>query len=304
MLDPYLTPALEAFTNVTLNLPDAALDIAWGWRDYTGEGIRFAFFRTYEELTNLAITLHEERARTSPLTTAQRLLGEYHAAYIDLQAVCLGVSDETAAQPPSASDTSQLNASPEEEEWPARTALAHIVGADMGFYGVITFALEKHRAGIWSPDTKIADPDWDRIIGLNEAEYEEFLDGPFSKLQTGHREWHERILRNFSDITDDELEKPSRYWEKETLPLRFRLGRFASHMRQHTIQIEKTLTEISGPPSESRRLIRMLYAALAGVGAATLSANSLGQAARQALAQTITTRAAEIAEALVSETVH
>jgi len=292
MLDPYLTPALESFTNVTLNLPDAALDIAWGWRDYTGEGIRFAFFRTYEELTDLAITLHEECTRTNSLTTAQRLLGEYHAAYLDLHAVCLGLHNESAARAPA------------EGEWPARTALSHIIGADMGFFGVITFALEKHRAGAWSPDEKIADPDWDRIIGLTEAEYDEFLNSPFNALKTSHRDWHERILRDFSNITDDELNKPSRYWEHEHYPLRFRLGRFASHMRQHTIQIEKTLSAISGPPTESRRLNRMLYTALARVDAATLGADSLGQEVRQTLAQTITTRAAEITEALVNETVH
>jgi hypothetical protein len=137
MLDPSLTPALESFTNLTLNLPDTALDISWAWRDYSSEGIRFAFFRTYEELQDLAVALHAERARNQPLTDAQRFLGQYHTAFMDLQAVCLGVDDQTGALPPA------------EGEWPVRTALSHIVGADTGFFGVVTFALEKHRAGKW-----------------------------------------------------------------------------------------------------------------------------------------------------------
>ena len=292
MFDTSLSQALETFTLRTLNLPDTALDIAWGWHDYTGEGVRFAFFRTYEELTELAITLQEERARTTPLTTAQRLLGEYRAAYLDLHAVCLGLHDEAASRAPA------------EGEWPAQTALSHIIGADMGFFGVITFALEKHRAGAWSPDDKITDSDWDRILGMPETEYDTFLNRPFSQLQAGHQDWHERILGAFAPLTPEEVALPSSYWEKAPFPISFRLGRFASHMRQHTIQIEKTLAAISGPPSEARRLNRMLYAALAGVDAATLGADALGEEACQTLAQTITARAAEITEALLSETVH
>lgn len=183
-------------------------------------------------------------------------------------------------------------------------ACSTVFGADMNFFGVIAFALEKHRAGTWSPDEKIADPDWGRLLGLTEAEYDEFLNSSFSQLQAGHREWHERILREFSPLTNEEIALPSRFWEKDRFPIRFRLGRFASHMRQHTVQIEKTLSAICGPPNESRRLIRMLYAALAGVDTATLGAPTLGLGARQSLAHTIAARAAEITEALVSETVH
>jgi hypothetical protein len=209
-----------------------------------------------------------------------------------LQAICRGLDDETAARPPA------------EGEWPVRTALSHIVGADLGFYGVSTFALEKHRAGKWSPDEKITDPDWDRILGLTEAEYDEFLGSPLSKLQNGHLDWHARILREFSTITDDELTFPARFWEKERFPLRFRLGRFTSHMRQHTIQIEKILSAISGPPNEARRLNRLLYTAFAGVNAAILGADTIGVEARETLAKTITARTVEITEALITETAH
>lgn len=291
MLNPSLTTALASLTTLTLNLPDTALDISWGWRDYTGEGIRFAFFRTYEELLDLALQLQTERAQTYPLTTAQHILGQYHAAYLDLCALCLGLSDTTAARPP------------EEGEWSVRDALSHIVGADLGFYGVLTFALEKHRAGAWSSDEKIADADWDRMFDMTEVQYDDFLKSPFNALQTGHRAWHAHILGDFSTITDAELALPARFWEKERMPIGFRLGRFTSHMRQHTIQIEKTLHAISSPPNEARRLLRLLSTALAEVDAALLGADP-DHPACTALAQTITARNAEITEALISETSH
>jgi hypothetical protein len=289
MLNEALFSALDGFTQLTLNIPDEALEIAWGWRDYTGEGVRFAFFRTYEELLELAGQLETERVRTAPRTTAQRLLGQYHAAYLDLSALCLGLTDDLATRAPA------------EAEWPVRTALAHIVGADLGFYSVLTFAWEQHRAGTWSPDAKITDPDWDRMLGLTEAQYDEFLSSPFTALQTGHRAWHARILTEFAGLSDAELALPSRYWEKDMLPVQFRLGRFTSHMRQHTVQIEKILAVIQAPPNEARRLNRLLYAALAEVNAALIGI-SPDHPACAALAQTLTHRTAEIAEALISQT--
>ncbi|MCB9136222.1 MAG: DinB family protein [Anaerolineales bacterium] len=293
MLNQALTSALDDLVALTLNLPDAALDINWGWRDYIEEGIRFAFFRTYEELLDLSLAFADLRAQTAPITTAQRILGQYHAAYLDLRALCLGVSDELAMRPPA------------DEEWPAQNALAHLVGADLGFYGVITFALEKHRAGTWTPDAKITDAEWDRLLGLTEAGYEAFLKQPFVDLENGHREWHVRILREFSAISEAELALPSKFWEKTSMPIRFRLGRFNSHLRQHTIQIEKTLLAVAPLPNEAHRLNRLLHAALAEVDAALLGTDPDQDpyaAPCHALAQTLTQRHAEIAEALISQT--
>jgi hypothetical protein len=66
-------------------------------------------------------------------------------------------------------------------------------------------------------------------------------------------------MADLSDISDAELDLPSKYWEEEPYPLRFRLGRFASHMRQHTIQIEKTLPTVGFPPTEGQLLVRQIF---------------------------------------------
>jgi hypothetical protein len=49
------------------------------------------------------------------------------------------------------------------------------------------------------------------------------------------------------------------------MPLRFRLHRFEEHLRQHTIQLDKTLVGIGRSPTEAHRLIRNIYYALADV---------------------------------------
>ena len=51
-----LAAAVLDFADLTCDLPDAGLEKPWAWRDYD-EGVRFAFFRTYEDLRTLAVQL-------------------------------------------------------------------------------------------------------------------------------------------------------------------------------------------------------------------------------------------------------
>jgi len=76
---------------------------------------------------------------------------------------------------------------------------------------------------------------------------------------------HVAILNALGSVTDAELDTPSYFWESEPYPIRFRMHRFEEHMRQHTIQVDKTLVAIGHPPTEAERLVRNLYNALAGV---------------------------------------
>jgi len=66
-------------------------------------------------------------------------------------------------------------------------------------------------------------------------------------------------------VADTELSTPSWFWEDKGYPIRFRMHRFEEHMRQHTIQVDKTLVALGHPPTEAERLVRNLYNALAGL---------------------------------------
>ena len=66
------------------------------------------------------------------------------------------------------------------------------------------------------------------------------------------------------DVTDAEIDAPAWFWDGP-MPLRFRLHRFEEHLRQHTIQLDKTLAGIGRPPTEAHRLVRNIYNALADV---------------------------------------
>ena len=62
MINPSLARAVERFANLTQDVTDSDLDREWAWGAYESEGIRFAFFRTYEELRELAVRMVAERA--------------------------------------------------------------------------------------------------------------------------------------------------------------------------------------------------------------------------------------------------
>ena len=67
------------------------------------------------------------------------------------------------------------------------------------------------------------------------------------------------------------------------------MHRFEEHLRQHTIQLDKTLAVIR-PPTEAHRLVRNIYNALADVESADEPAEDL----RAPVATTISERAAAI----------
>ena len=252
-MDNPTTRSIKRFSELVQALPDAELERDWAWGSYKSEGIRFAYFRAYEDLRDLAVQIGHQRVISGePWPDAQRILAQYHAAYRDLQAVLLGVESQYHEIPPA------------EGEWPVRRVLSHVVGADMGFYVAIKFALDRYQQGA-DPLIEIEDETWLEIIGLEDDEVDAKMAEALPGLQSFHEELHQRIMTDFSGIADYELEKPSRYWEDEMYSLRFRLHRFDAHMRQHTIQIEKTLQALGHVPGESEKLLRLIFAALAQV---------------------------------------
>ncbi len=243
--------AVKNYTELTFRLSDNDLDREWSWNDYD-EGVRFSFFRVYEELRQLAARMGNARSRTNqPLTTAQHTLAQYHAAYRDLQAVLIGVSDEDAAHPPA------------EGEWSAREALAHMIAAERTFFAINLDALQRVRSGESGP-LEMNDEAWETFWeGDNFDEIKE--EALTSKMLSYHDNLHWRIMTELVDISEKELHTPVVFWESTPMPLEFRLHRFDAHLRQHTIQIEKTLKAIGLPFTEAKRLLRLIYAALADV---------------------------------------
>lgn len=256
-----VTGAVEDLVRASVGLSDAQLGRPWAWRDYAEEGLRFALLTAHHLLRDLAAALEAERSLSGPPPShAQRILAQFHDAYRDLTGVLAGVRED------------ELDRAPAEGEWPLRTVIEHVLGAEFVFRHVIASAIGMRRRG-------------ETVRALTREERAALGDPPEPAgakrdvLEALFRS-HVAVLRELGDIRDDELETPSYFWESEPYPVRFRLHRFEAHLRQHTVQVEKTLAGIGHSPSEAERLVRRLHVALAGVE----SAGPVGAAAERTAA--------------------
>lgn len=280
-----LEQAVLRLADATQGLSDADVDQPWAWGPHA-EGVRFALLGTYHELRDLAVRLADERRRAGlPPTMAQHALAHNHAANRDLQAVLLGVTPE------------MYDVVPAPSEWQLRYVVAHIVGATRHFLTLVDYALRRVRG---ASDLPVAMPDGttDELLGPVDDLLDIMHNYGMPEMLAFYAVLHRRMLEDFVTITDAEMASPSLWWEGIEYDLHHRLQRFDAHLRQHTVQAEKTLLAIGHPPTEARRLLRLVYNALAEVEGVLLGAPETGQAACAALAAQIDARTARIGERL------
>lgn len=242
-----LRESVLAFSALTQPLPDERLDASWNWRGYE-EGVRFIHFRVLEELNWLSALLGANAVQSS----AQRLLAQHHAAWWDLQSVLLGVGDDL------------LDKEPTPGEWTLRQTLDHLIEVEWAHTKISEFALQQVRAGkteLLSVPEEEFEPHFVTRGGFSETIFE----GTLSEIQAFHETTHQKVLEAFWDVQTDELHQKAPFWEPEAFEIAFRLGRFSSHMAQHTVQIEKNLARLEHPLNEASHLHRRIFAALAGV---------------------------------------
>ena len=135
-------------------------------------------------------------------------------------------------------------------------------------YGVVPLAVERRLS-----DADLGDLGVCHLNAFRVALLVKLCSNPEACLGGGaSNQVHDRVLAEFSDISDEELALPSMYWEGYEMSLRFRLHRFDSHLSQHIVQLDKTLPKIGYTPTEAKRLLRLIFAALAQAEGATIGA--------------------------------
>ena len=252
MINQELTASVERLASTIIDLSDAKLDAPWHWKGHD-EGVRFALFVTLLELRQLAVKLATERAaglKLPPVNNAQRILAQYHSAFMDLQASIAGLSPKMATRLPS------------KKEWSVQQVYAHILEGELSFTAVVRYALENHRAGKWLP-VSIPEKEFPRLYKLKEKAFSQLMKSSLKNMVAFHREFHTKILFEFAGISNEELTLPATFWEETRFHIGYRLLRFEAHSRQHTIQIDKTMNSIGCGPTEAKRIVKLLYSALA-----------------------------------------
>ena len=238
--------AVERLAEASVHLSDADLDRTYAWRDYREDGLRFALLTAHHLLREATATAAAARLGAGqPFTEAQRILAQVHEAYRDLTGALAGTSE------------AELDQAPPDEQWPLREVLAHMLGAEKAFLAAIEVALDAVRSGKPSVGSEEA-------FKAKRAKAEDPSGSRADAANALYRS-HVAILNALGSVTDAELDTPSYFWESEPYPIRFRMHRFEEHMRQHTIQVDKTRVALGHPPTEAERLVRNLYTALAGL---------------------------------------
>jgi hypothetical protein len=272
--------AVKRFGDTTWVFSESCLNQKWKEQPYH-EDIRSAFFITYEELRDLAAKTCRMRNKYKlKITTAQRAVAQYHSAFRDLQAVLTGIDDN------------QLDLQPAKEEWPLRITLGHMILCDRTFFAVIKHAISQAEQG--KMPIGITEDDAEELMGPYN-EFEKRMDqASLAEILDYSGALHDRILTELGSLKEEELHIHTFWWEDKPVPVEFRLHRFESHFRQHTIQVEKTLANLHVETGEAKRLLRLIYAALADTESLAIGAWDIGADLWVELTEKIILRTQEI----------
>jgi hypothetical protein len=228
-----------------LAIGDGALERPWRWRpdDEIDADVRYGCYRIHELLEEASWEIarggaaHPQPGRPEPavppLAAATTARWELRGALAPL--------------PPAAWD-----ADPGGGEWSIRRTVAHIVNSQRSYGWTTAWFLSRTGqpgAGEYAPDGALPP----------EPDEEHAADG---------RPAH--VLANLDALVDQAAEclasldaaalAVSGRWSGLPVTVDFRLGRLESHIREHTIQIDKTIAMLGLPTSEVGRLVRLILA--------------------------------------------
>jgi hypothetical protein len=237
--------AVRAAAADYLSIPDAALQKVWLYRGVDPEdGVRYGIYRAAETIESADAELEAALAgaparppgaiRSAPATIARWAL----------QGRLVALDDKL------------LDQVPRDGEWTLRQTMAHTVGGQRG-YGTFTRWWLTQPLGPGRPERIPAEANaaLDRELPPEPTEAAGTIAEICARFDAVLDEWSLRV----ADLDADALAASAR-WSGVPVDVDFRLGRWPSHIREHTLQIDKTLDWLGYQPSEPVRIVRDLHA--------------------------------------------
>ncbi len=235
--------ALDTAAAELLAVPDGALERDWQWNGH-GADVRYGLFRAIEAVEEAAgqieailAALGTRRSsaalRIAPSTTAR---WDLHGRLAALDA---GLLDRVAR----------------DGEWSIRETLGHIVGGQRGY--VAFTAWHWSRNSTEAPtEAELAQIQADTQLPEDAEE----ASGSIADIRARLDETVDRGGAHLAGWSDADLARPAR-WSGIPVNVGFRVGRWSSHLMEHTIQIDKTLAWLERQPTEAERIVGDLYRA-------------------------------------------
>jgi hypothetical protein len=259
---PGARAAMRRIASALLGVPDDALEQGWRWRadDAKDIELRYAAYAIHERLERAVGAIEVARAdapEAVPLAPGVPSLGAMTAARWDLHGLLAALEPET------------WDADPGGDEWTVRQTMAHILGSQLSYGWFNAWFLSRPMAvgaAAYPADDDLPPEPTEEELGRGlPAEVEARLDTIADASAAA-----------VAGLDAEALETGAR-WSGLHVSIGFRLGRYGSHIREHTIQVEKTLAMLHREPTEAERLVRLvlatygrLEATIIGRGAADL----------------------------------
>ena len=220
---------------------DADLEKPWPWRGEDAD-VRYGLYHALESLMDARAAVRPSLASALAGESAARpLVGETTAACWELDGLLAGLSD------------TDLDADPGGEEWTVRQTLAHIVNGQRA-YGWFTAWWHSQPGGAEFP-ARVPD---DVAAELPHESTE--ADGSLADIRARLADVTDMTCAVFAGLGTDDLAVRAR-WSGYPVDVRFRMTRWPSHIREHSVQVEKTLVMIGRSTTEVERVLRLIGAA-------------------------------------------
>ncbi len=253
-------------------LSDAALENEWSWTSKGKVELRYALYRAYEILEQATANAEAAFAEGPPRSGAARLIGPATAARWDLNGLLHGLTD------------ADWDTEPGKAEWTIRLTLGHVISGQRAYgWGTAWWLNQGARLDDPGLVPRVPDEFW---TDLPDEATDEVAGTP------------KDLIARLDAILDLSTERLAGLpatalalgsgWAGFPVSIGFRLGRWSSHIREHTIQVEKTLTMLGHQPTEVARLVRLVLAAYGRLEAVVFG---LPADAKQATASAIVAQA-------------
>jgi uncharacterized damage-inducible protein DinB len=266
----------EALSSL-LAIPDAALSTIekpWPWHDDSAIDIRYGLYHLYEQLEKGQAAALRAGGKT---TQAGVILGQTTAALWDLHGLLLPLGN-------------QLDRDPGGGEWSIRQTLAHVVAVERSYASHTAYAVHRQRNDPSLPLRTPEDVYW-------QVPEEQFVEGNLAAIRQRMDEWHDVGVGWLREVDDDAALAARTIWAGFEVDVWFRLHRWPSHFREHTIQVEKTLAMLGHQPTEVARVVRVIahaYGRLEGEAIARPGADGAALAAIQDAVERVRAHAGEL----------
>ncbi|MEX0626614.1 MAG: DinB family protein [Chloroflexota bacterium] len=232
---------LMAAVRELASLTDADLETFWAWKGDGENEIRYGFYRIFEDFERAGVdaeaALHEagvERGR------AADLIAPATAARWDLQGILVQLPDAA------------WDADPGDEQWTVRQTLGHVIGGQRSYAAVTAW----WQGQALPADSNVPTARPTAIYDALPSDEEEGAGTP-AEVRARLDEVLDQSTERLAGLPPERLAHGTR-WMGFALDIGFRIGRWSSHFREHTIQVEKTLVMIGHTPTEVDRLIRLI----------------------------------------------